>query len=194
VVEASSPGPEGTVVDLACIDDDSQGSRLSAIWELELDGEIITRQAWELIGTKGFDARESFAAFFNTLRWHCVTATDPRIFQSPFRAGIRLDAYQLEPLRKALVLPRVNLFIADDVGLGKTIEAGLIASELLLRRQPPFPRPPVRPNGSFRSLPQKANSLQSGLLAFCGAGINPKGDLRFEFPDFERSTKLSGDT
>ena len=24
--------------------------------------------------------------------------------------------------------------------------------------QPPFPRPPVRPNGSFRGLPQKAKS------------------------------------
>src|SRR5581483_6956999 len=32
-------------------------------------------------------------------------------------------------------LPRVNLFIADDTGLGKTIEAGLIARELLLRRK-----------------------------------------------------------
>jgi SNF2 family DNA or RNA helicase len=41
----------------------------------------------------------------------------------------------MEPLRKALRLPRVTLFIADDTGLGKTIEAGLIARELLLRKK-----------------------------------------------------------
>ena len=83
----------------------------------------------------GFDDPRHFAAFLHTLRWNSVTATDPNLFQAPFRAGIKIDAYQMEPLRKALRLPRVNLFIADDTGLGKTIEAGLIARELLLRKK-----------------------------------------------------------
>ena len=76
-----------------------------------------------------------FAAYLRTLRWNTATAADRDLFQAPFRAGIRLDAYQLLPLRKALKLPRVNLLIADDVGLGKTVEAGLVMRELLLRRR-----------------------------------------------------------
>ncbi|HPA20717.1 MAG TPA: DISARM system SNF2-like helicase DrmD [Verrucomicrobiae bacterium] len=136
LVEAVEPDTSGTtVVRLACLDDDAQGQHLEVVWELELDAEILNSEAWQTIGRKGFDEPRFFSAYMHTLRWNCVTATDPRLFQAPFRAGIRIDAYQLEPLRKALLLPRVNLFIADDVGLGKTIEAGLIARELLLRRR-----------------------------------------------------------
>ena len=126
---------DSTLVRLSCVDDDNQGQPLEVLWEKELDPAILTGEAWESVAKEGFDDSRLFAAYFNTLKWNCVTSTDPRLFQSPFRAGIRLDAYQLEPLRKALRMPRVNLFIADDVGLGKTIEAGLIARELLLRKK-----------------------------------------------------------
>src|SRR5688500_9487504 len=59
-------------------------------------------------------------------------------FQSsagPFRslAGISVSPrnYQYVPLMMALRQDTVRLVIADDVGIGKTIEAGLIAAELL---------------------------------------------------------------
>lgn len=135
LVEGVEAGVGGTRTRLACLDDDAQGQELETIWELELDHDILDAEVWKSIGERGFDPPRLFAAYMHTLRWHCVTATNPNLFQAPFRAGIRVDAYQLEPLRKALRLPRVNLFIADDVGLGKTIEAGLIANELLLRRR-----------------------------------------------------------
>lgn len=55
----------------------------------------------------------------------------------PFRsfANIAVEprAYQLVPLLMALRLPTVRLLIADDVGIGKTIEAGLIVRELFDR-------------------------------------------------------------
>jgi hypothetical protein len=126
---------ETPIVRLACADDDAQGQMLEVFWDCELDRRILKGEGWQNLGAKGFDAPRRFAAFLHTLRWNCVTATDPSLFQAPFRAGIKIDAYQMEPLRKALRLPRVNLFIADDTGLGKTIEAGLIARELLLRKK-----------------------------------------------------------
>jgi hypothetical protein len=55
----------------------------------------------------------------------------------PFRGfgqiAVEPRAYQLVPLLMALKLEPVRLLIADDVGIGKTIEAALIARELLDR-------------------------------------------------------------
>ena len=60
-----------------------------------------------------------------------------RAAAGPFRSFARIAVeprpYQLVPLMMALQLDPVRLLIADDVGIGKTIEACLIARELLDR-------------------------------------------------------------
>ena len=48
-------------------------------------------------------------------------------------AAMDLVPYQLEPARQALRQPRQRILIADAVGLGKTLEAGILVSELLAR-------------------------------------------------------------
>ncbi len=52
-------------------------------------------------------------------------------FRSLARLAVEPRAYQLVPLLMALRQDPVRLLIADDVGIGKTIEAGLTAAELL---------------------------------------------------------------
>jgi len=138
LVEAVSPPPsprDAHLVSLSCVDDDSRGTPLEVLWESEPDARLLDAPTWASVASRGFDAPHLFSAYLHTLRWSTVTATDPKRFQAPFRAGIEVKAYQLEPLRKALMMPRVNLFIADDVGLGKTIEAGLILREMMLRNR-----------------------------------------------------------
>jgi len=59
----------------------------------------------------------------------------PEYLVSLNRARIRLEDYQLAAVLKAFENPRQRILLADDVGLGKTVEAMLILLELMARRR-----------------------------------------------------------
>lgn len=118
---------------LASLDEDAVGESLVAVWELEPGARVL--DVAELPKVEGFDPCDRLEAFLDAVRWGATTTADRSLLQSPFRSGIEIQDYQLDPLVRAIDMARVNLLIADDVGLGKTIEAGLIIQEMIVRHR-----------------------------------------------------------
>jgi superfamily II DNA or RNA helicase len=123
------------VVDLVSVDDLGLGDELTVVWEVEPGARVLDRETFPTPSADSFDRPDRLDAFLDALRWSAVTSADSRTLQSPWRSGIAIEDYQLDPLVKALDMPRVNLLVADDVGLGKTIETGLVIQELILRHR-----------------------------------------------------------
>ena len=135
-VDASAVAPElpkRNLVKLASIDEDALGEEIEVLWELEPGAHVIERAGLPTLSA--LDDPSTLEAFLDAVRWGAATNADRGYLQAPFRSGVSIEDYQLDPLVRAIDMPRVNLLIADDVGLGKTIEAGLVAQEMLLRHR-----------------------------------------------------------
>lgn len=65
-------------------------------------------------------------------QWRSKIPTDNKIHIGN-KAAMDLMSYQLEPAQMALNKTRQRILIADTVGLGKTLEAGILMSELIVR-------------------------------------------------------------
>ena len=118
---------------LSSVEDDGLGEELQVVWEIEPGAKVVEKVA--LPEPTDFDAPEKLDAFLDAVRWGAASTADLKNIQSPFRSGIEIEDYQLDPVVRAIQMPRVSLLIADDVGLGKTIEAGMVALELIIRHR-----------------------------------------------------------
>ncbi len=115
------------------------------VWERESGARLLEPTTLPDLFRDAPMLPEEFDALVRATRWTALTPfVDPADadgrpphppIAAPLHGAIQVDEFQLVPLLKALRMPRVTLLLADDVGLGKTIEAGLILSELLLRRR-----------------------------------------------------------
>lgn len=112
---------------------------------------------------------------------------------APFRSlghlSIRPRPYQFVPLLMALRLETVRLLIADDVGVGKTIEAALIARELLDRgelQRLAVVCPPYLCDQWYKELKEKFNIdpvvIRSGTVSRLERGVPPDKSIFEYFP------------
>jgi hypothetical protein len=134
-VKSATVGEGQTLVTLSSVEDVGLGEDLRVLWELEAGRSILDSATLPDLSERRYDDPATLGAFLDALRWGAVTNAETAVLQAPFRAGIVFEDYQLEPVTRALTMPRVNLLVADDVGLGKTIEAGLVVQEMLLRHR-----------------------------------------------------------
>jgi len=106
----------------------------SVLFLTKLEGEeqikVLDPAKTELVADGSSHFNSTFLYLEAKLRQS--TPNDDRIHLG-HRGVMNLTPYQLDPALQALRQPRQRILIADAVGLGKTLEAGILASELIQR-------------------------------------------------------------
>ena len=107
-----------------------KGKSARFVLELERDFAVLDPSEISLIADSSPNLMDTKLFLEAAFRSTPTTTPQPLTFG---KAAIDDLAFQHVPVEMALAQDRVRLLIADDVGLGKTLEAGLITSELILR-------------------------------------------------------------
>src|SRR3954451_25076621 len=127
------------VVDVEYLDNWRYPESEQLLWEVEAAATIMGTTTLPGGDANRPDSPEALQAFVNAHRWTRLNrlregeGIEDEPLLGVWNSAIQVHAYQLEPVLKALAMPRVSLLLADGVGLGKTIQAGLLLEELLLR-------------------------------------------------------------
>lgn len=116
----------------------------TVLWERERQPVVLEPNALPRVDVEAPMKMAEFLALQRATRWTAITpflsARDPLkqgepVPTAPVYGAVSADDFQLVPLARAMRMPRVSLLLADDVGLGKTVEAGLILAELVRKRR-----------------------------------------------------------
>lgn len=114
------------------------------LWEREREPVVLEPNALPRVDVEAPMHMHEFLALQRATRWTAITpflsAENPdrqseAVPTAPVYGAVSADDFQLVPLARAMRMPRVSLLLADDVGLGKTVEAGLILAELVRKRR-----------------------------------------------------------
>ena len=129
------------IVDVEYLDDCHFPGAEQLLWEVEATAKILGTTSLPGVDANRPDSPMALTAFVNAHRWtrlnrlRATEGIEDEPLLGVWNSAIQVHPYQLEPVLRALAMPRVSLLLADGVGLGKTIQSGLVLEELLLRRR-----------------------------------------------------------
>jgi hypothetical protein len=98
VVSAVETSERSTLVALQSVEDGRYGDTLDVIWEIEPGRRVLPAGSLPEVTEGGFGPPERLAAFLDAVRWSAVTSADVKTLQAPFRSGVAIEDYQLEPV------------------------------------------------------------------------------------------------
>jgi SNF2 family DNA or RNA helicase len=131
LVKSTSRMPNGfLVVNVVGVSDFIKSRSARFVKDLEDDLEVLDPKNTNLVPDNTPGYRDSLLFIEAHLRQ--TAPTDENLYTG-YAAAMDALPYQLDPALKALSMPRQRLLIADSVGLGKTLEAGILVAELMRR-------------------------------------------------------------